>query len=114
MSSGYAAAQDHDLGPWYSGYAAEQDAAPALCFLETVRSNLRGQAPGHLRHRSQEGKGACWRGHGFIGNAGCTTVHQVPGLIEIRSEVKVGEQNLPGPQTPALLGQGLLDFHDHL
>ena len=40
--------------------------------------------------------------------------HEVARLLEIRREMQVGEQDLPAPKPLALLGERLLDLHDHL
>ena len=67
-----------------------------------------------LRHRSEQGQAAGRRGHRLVRDAHRLALDQIRGLLRVRSEVEVGEQNLPLAQHGALAGQRFLDLDDHL
>ena len=53
-----AAAEDEHVGCRHARHAAEQNAAPALRFLERMRADLRRKAAGDLGHRRQQRQAA--------------------------------------------------------
>ena len=53
-------------------------------------------------------------GDGFIGDANGAAVDQAPGLFRVGGEMEIGEENLPGPEHPALRRLRLFDPDDQL
>ena len=84
--------------------------APAQC-----AAGLDGEPPRDLGHRREQRQTAIRRGHRFIGNADRRRwLTRSAGLLGVRRQMQVGEQQLALAQHGALSGQRLLDLDDQL
>ena len=106
---------DHDdLCGTDAGDAAKQYPAPAICFLKRPCADLRCKASSNLGHGCQKRQTAPFIRHGLVGDTGCPAFDQVSGLLRVRREVQVGEQNLTLTQHLALDRLRFLHFDDHV
>ncbi|MNF69260.1 hypothetical protein D3C84_511350 [compost metagenome] len=110
----HATADDHHLGRFDPGHAAEQHAATAAGLLQRLGTGLNRHASGHFRHGGQQGQAATAIGDGLVGDADGAAVDQLPGLGQVWRQVQVGKEGLVRAQHGALDRLGLLDLDDHL
>ena len=101
MGADHAATDYQHLGRRNTGHTAQQNAAPAIGFLQRPGANLRGQTARHFGHRRQQRQAATVVGHGFIGDRGDARGQQISGLFRIGRKVQIGEQKLARTQALA-------------
>jgi hypothetical protein len=109
-----AAADDHHLGAGDARHAAEQDPPAAERLLEHEGAGLGGDLARHLAHRRQQGQAPARVLDRLIRDARRAARHQPARQLRGRSEVQVGEEDVPGLEPRHLLGLGLLDLDDHV
>ena len=110
----HAAADHHHVGRRDAGHAAEQDPPPALGLLQHVGARLGGDLPGHLAHRGQQRQPPAGVLDRLVGDRGRPGRGEAAGLLGIRRQVEVGEEQLARSQHLDLRGLQLLDVDDHL
>ena len=113
MGTDHTAADNDDFRRVHAGHAAEQDPLAALHLLQAVGAGLHGETPGHFGHGRQQRQAAEGGCHGLVGDADCAACHQILGLLGIRGQVQVGEQNLIRLQHGPLVRLWLLHLDDH-
>ena len=110
----HAAADHHHVGGGDAGHAAEQDAAPAERLLEHEGAGLGGDLAGDLAHRRQQRQPPARVLDRLVGDAGRAGPAEAAGLLGVRRQVQVGEEQLAGAQHLDLRRLQLLDVEDHL
>ena len=107
-------AQYGDLPSRDAWHAAQEDAASAEGLLEILRPLLHREAAGDLAHGLQAGQGAVGHPYGLVGDSLDLAGDEGLGLLAVRGEVKVGEEDLPLAQKAVLVALRLLDLDDHV
>ena len=114
MGADDTAAEHYDFRRANAGDAAHEHAASAGRAAQRNRGSFDGQTAGNLAHRRKQRQAAIRVGHGLVGNGRGARCHQAAGLLRIRCQVKIGEENLVRLE-PAILDRlRLLDLDDHL
>ena len=108
----HATAKNDHLASHDARYAAEQNAAAALGFLQACRADLDGHAAGDFAHGGQEGQGAFRTGYRFIGDGGDATGLERFRLGWVGGEVQVGKKGLPRTKADNFVQLRLLDLDD--
>jgi hypothetical protein len=107
-------AAEHDHLPRIdAGNATQEDPLPAVRLLEIMRTRLHRHSACDFRHRRKERQASRRGSHRFVRNRHGAAFDQIGGLLGIRREMQIGEQNLPRLQHSALVRLGLLHLDDH-
>ena len=77
-------------------------------------THLRRKPSGNFRHWGEQRQPAEGRGDGFIGDAGRARCNQIIGLLGVRCQMEIGEQNLSFFEALALSAQRFLHFDNHV
>jgi len=114
MRSDNTAADDDNLGRLDTRHAANKGSGAAMRLFKRLCTGDHRKTSGDLGHRHQQRKASLCVHDGLIGNAGRTGLDQISGLVRIRSQMQICEENVVRTQHGPLDRLGLLDLHDHL
>ena len=99
---------------WRRPDAAHEDAAPAIGPQQRHRTDLRGEAAGHLGHRVEQREHPAGQLHRLVGDRCDLLGDQFLGQRLVGSQVQVGVEQQVLAQAVVFLGHRLLDLHDHV
>ena len=112
MRSNDATAKDDYLRGRHVVSSAKQDSASAVGTFKKMRRHLRRHAAGDGRHRREQWQPSCSVGYGLVGDGRYTRCQQVLCLLEIGSQMQIGENHLAAPQLLALGLKWFLHLYD--
>ncbi len=108
------AADDHDPARRNSGDTAQEEPTTAERLFEEVGACLRGELPGHLRHRREERQRPVLGLDRLVCDRSDPRIHESPGERLVGGDVQVREQREALPQMRVLRGHRLLDLQHEL
>ena len=110
----HASTEHHDRCGSDARHAGQQNAAAIEGPFQVLRPFLNAHAPGHFAHGREQRQAAARVLNRFVSHRRDAGLHDGPGEHFIRREVEEREHRLPAAHERPLVGQRLLDLHDHL
>src|SRR5690606_20459870 len=98
----------------YAGYTTQKHTTPALGFFQMMGTDLHAHAARDFTHRNEKGQGAILFYQSFVGESRCARREHRIAETAAGCKMKIGEDELAGPEEGVLVRKGLFDFHYEL
>ena len=114
VGSHISAAHNDHIAPLHSGNAAQENAPSAAVGFQKPCTGLNGQPASHLAHRRQQREASVGQLHRLIGNGRDFFPQKGLGLLRVRRQMQIGEEDLPFPEQFKFRLQRFFDLNDHI